>query len=135
MSRIKRPRSAFVYYMLKMRPKLEKENPQISFKKVCKLIGESWNHLSEEDKKPFQKQADDDKLRYQREIKQLNSENNTEEIEEKDDLLKELNKKWKELPSEEQEKYQLLSLKDKERLKRELDNFHQSSSDDGTDSD
>mmetsp|Transcript_8901 Transcript_8901/g.15668 ORF Transcript_8901/g.15668 Transcript_8901/m.15668 type:complete len:102 (+) Transcript_8901:164-469(+) len=62
----KRSLSAFMFFSKDARPKLVAENPDMSFGSVGKKIGEMWRQLSDDDRAPFQKQADADKERYKK---------------------------------------------------------------------
>jgi len=60
----KRALSAFFYYANEERPKVRAANPDFSVGEVAKELGRQWNELSPETKAPFEKQASDDRARY-----------------------------------------------------------------------
>ena len=65
----KRAITAFMFYSTKMRPIIKKEQPDIKFTEMGKLIGEKWRELSSDDKKEFEDMANEDKERYNDEMK------------------------------------------------------------------
>jgi high mobility group protein B2 len=66
-SGVKRALSAYMFYCKEKRPEFKKEHPKASFSELGKICGEQWKSLSDEDKKPFEKMHDDDKIRYEKE--------------------------------------------------------------------
>eukprot|EP01120_Amphizonella_sp_Union-15-10_P000520 TRINITY_DN10530_c0_g1_i2.p1 TRINITY_DN10530_c0_g1~~TRINITY_DN10530_c0_g1_i2.p1 ORF type:complete len:349 (-),score=101.95 TRINITY_DN10530_c0_g1_i2:6-1052(-) len=62
----KRPLNAYMFYSQEMRPKVIVENPEMSKNQtnVLRLIGKEWKQLTELQKKPYVKQAEDAKVRY-----------------------------------------------------------------------
>jgi len=60
----KRPTSAFMYFSKERRPELKKANPGLSFGELGKLVGKEWKEASPSAKKPFEKQAEQDRARY-----------------------------------------------------------------------
>merc|ERR1712121_307392 len=60
----KRALSAFFYYANEERPKVRAANPDFSVGEVAKELGRQWNELSPETKAPYEKQASDDRARY-----------------------------------------------------------------------
>lgn len=73
-SAIKRASSAYIFFSKDFRNKLKDECdkkgeviPKVN--EVAKLCGERWKQMTDEEKKPFQKLADLDKSRYQREVR------------------------------------------------------------------
>ena len=65
----KRPLSAYFFYIQERREALKKEKPNLDNKELIRTMGEEWNKLSDEEKKPYSKMAENDKKRYQDEIK------------------------------------------------------------------
>lgn len=63
--KVKKPLTAFMFFNMSIRPTVVLENPGIAFGDVGKKIGEKWKAMDEEAKKPFAKQAADDKKRYE----------------------------------------------------------------------
>lgn len=60
----KRALSAFFYYANEERTKVRTANPDFSVGEVAKELGRQWNELSSDTKAPFEKQASDDRARY-----------------------------------------------------------------------
>ncbi|OII71782.1 high mobility group protein [Cryptosporidium ubiquitum] len=69
----KRAMTAFMYFASSRRAEITAENPSLRSQvaEVAKILGEEWRGMSESDKAPFQKQADADKKRYEREKAQM----------------------------------------------------------------
>ncbi len=65
----KRPLSAYFFYIQERREALKKEKPSLDNKELIRTMGEEWNKLSDEEKKPYSKMAENDKKRYQDELK------------------------------------------------------------------
>jgi hypothetical protein len=73
----KKNMSAFMFFRKEKTKEYQIKNPDI--KKQCdiaKLMGYDWNKLSDEDKLPFKKMEEDDKKRYEEELKVFNSSDN-----------------------------------------------------------
>lgn len=76
----KRPVNSFLLYSRQVRPKV-KEDPQykdLDNTSIGKKVGEMWKALSVEEKKPFVDEAELDKERYNREMKEYNTKNGKE---------------------------------------------------------
>ncbi|XP_073423976.1 transcription factor SOX-30 [Dendrobates tinctorius] len=54
---IKRPMNAFMVWAKIQRPELARANPKAINKEISVLLGEEWNKLSEEQKKPYYEEA------------------------------------------------------------------------------
>jgi len=67
--RPKRGLSAFMFFSKETRPKIVAENPDMKFGQIGKTIGEMWRAMDDEQKKPYQDMAEEDKARYDREMK------------------------------------------------------------------
>lgn len=52
------------------RPKIKEENPEIAQTDIMKELGKRWKDLGDDDKAPFIKQAEEDKARYEEEMKE-----------------------------------------------------------------
>jgi len=63
----KRPLSAYMFYCQANRDQVKKDNPDITFPEIAKILGQKWNELDANDKKPFEKQHAADKTRYDKE--------------------------------------------------------------------
>ena len=70
-NRPKRATSAYVYFATSIRDELLAENPDVrksSLGALAKLTGARWATLTGEEKRPFQDQFEDDKVRYYKEM-------------------------------------------------------------------
>ncbi|CAL4137322.1 unnamed protein product [Meganyctiphanes norvegica] len=65
----KRALSAFFYYANVERPKVRAANPDFSVGEVAKELGRQWNELTSDVKAPFEKEASDDRARYDEAMK------------------------------------------------------------------
>lgn len=65
----KRALSAFFYYAKDERPNVRSINPDFSVGEVAKELGRKWNELTEEQKSPYEKSAEEDRARYDKEMK------------------------------------------------------------------
>ena len=64
----KKPLSAYMCFCKAKRADVVAANPELKGAEVFKKMGEVWKGYSEEEKKPFQEMASQDKERYQREL-------------------------------------------------------------------
>lgn len=65
----KRALSAFFYYAKDERAKVRAINPDFSVGEVAKELGRQWNELTEEQKSPYEKSAEEDRARYDHDMK------------------------------------------------------------------
>ena len=65
--KVKRARSAYLFYSMSKRESLKSLHPEKKMTELSKMIGESWKCLSEEDREPYTRQALEDKKRYESE--------------------------------------------------------------------
>ena len=65
---IKKPISAYMFFVQDVSPRLRAENPELDFSCLGRLMGSTWKNLRIQDKAPFQQKADADKVRYVAEI-------------------------------------------------------------------
>jgi len=63
----KRGLSAYMFFANENRDKVREENPGIKFGEVGKILGEKWKELTDKDKVPYEKKAQEDKERYETE--------------------------------------------------------------------
>ena len=68
-NRPKRALSAFFYFAKDERPGIREKNPDFTVGETAKELGRKWNELSAEVKAPYEKQAEEDRARYDVEIK------------------------------------------------------------------
>lgn len=67
MSNAKRPTSSYMFFAKLNREKVKNENPGIKFGQIAKKLGKIWNSMSEAEKAPYVKMAEEDKERYNKE--------------------------------------------------------------------
>jgi hypothetical protein len=63
----KRGLTAYIFFCKNHRAVLKEEQPDLPTKEVTKELGKCWRELSEKDRKPFDKLAAKDKLRFENE--------------------------------------------------------------------
>ncbi|KAL4440420.1 hypothetical protein ABPG75_003421 [Micractinium tetrahymenae] len=63
----KRPLSAYMFFAADKRKELKESQPDLKLGEIGKATGEAWKGLSDKDKAPYQKKADADKARYEKE--------------------------------------------------------------------
>ncbi|SIO73331.1 High mobility group protein homolog NHP1 [Babesia microti strain RI] len=65
----KRALSSYMFFAKEKRQEIIGSNPHLAkdVATVGKMIGEAWNKLSEKDKEPYEKKAQNDKIRYEKE--------------------------------------------------------------------
>ena len=66
----KRPISAYFFYNQERRLTLKKEQPTLDHKDLIRVMSDEWNKLTEEQKRPYIKKAEDDKKRYIEQMKE-----------------------------------------------------------------
>ncbi len=66
---IKRPMSAFMWFINESRGPYIAKNPTVKFTEVTKELSKKWNKMTEKEKIPYQKKFTDDKARYESERK------------------------------------------------------------------
>ena len=64
----KRPKSAYAYFCSNHRPSIREENPEFKLPDVSKALGRLWGKIKKKDKQEFDKLAQVDKLRYEKEM-------------------------------------------------------------------
>jgi len=57
-----------MFFNMENRTKVVDENPGIAFGDVGKKLGAMWKNLSDSEKAPYVKKAEDDKKRYEKEV-------------------------------------------------------------------
>ncbi|EKX72720.1 high mobility group protein, putative [Theileria equi strain WA] len=65
----KRALSSYMFFAKEKRAEIIAENPELAkdVASVGRLIGAAWNALDEKEKAPFEKLAEEDKARYEKE--------------------------------------------------------------------
>lgn len=72
--KIQRARPAYQFFCNANRTQLKQENPDMEFGDINKMLGDMWANLGKKDKKPFEKEAEKDKERYNTEFKKAEEE-------------------------------------------------------------
>lgn len=57
-------RSAFFWFASDKRPKLKEQNPSATVGEIAKQLGAAWKIMTPEQKAPYEKNAKDDRQRY-----------------------------------------------------------------------
>ena len=68
----KRNMSAYFLYSISARPKVKADNPDASFGDIARLLSEKFKSLPDKDKKKWDKAAQKDKERYEKEMAEYN---------------------------------------------------------------
>ena len=61
--------SAYIFFGKAQRATIVAANPEAINTEIMGLVGAAWSKLTDEEKVPYQKQADEDKIRYENEMK------------------------------------------------------------------
>jgi len=64
----KRNITAYFFFAAHVRPEIRSKNPGMAVTEVATLIGQKWQKLNNEDKRPFEVQARQDKERYENQM-------------------------------------------------------------------
>jgi len=62
----KRGLSAYMFFSQEHRKQVQEDNPQAGFGMMGKILGEKWKNMSEAERMPYDKKAQADKERYER---------------------------------------------------------------------
>ena len=65
----KKPLSGFMFFSTQFSKMIRDRNPDLKTTEISKIVGENWNKLSNEQKQPFENKANQDRLRYDKELK------------------------------------------------------------------
>lgn len=68
---VKKPLTAFIFYMSEKREKLMKENPHLKFGEIGKMVGETYKLLAPEERERYDNLAKQDRERYIREFEEF----------------------------------------------------------------
>ena len=60
--------SAYMFFVKNCRKGVVDDNPDAKFEDIACLLGKKWNMMSVEERAPFQKLSDEDRVRYTREM-------------------------------------------------------------------
>jgi hypothetical protein len=69
----KKALSAFMIFSNENRARIKDAHPDASFGEIGKILGQEWNSMSESDKKPYAEKSQEDKDRYNEEMKAFSS--------------------------------------------------------------
>lgn len=69
----KRNMSAYFLYSIDARPQVKESNPDASFGEIARIISQQFKDLSSKEKSKWEKKAEADKERYQREMAEYNA--------------------------------------------------------------
>lgn len=69
----KRARGSFVFFTFDMRPKVMEEYPGIKFVDMGVILGERWRALPTEDKQKYEEMAQEDKMRFNKEMEEYSA--------------------------------------------------------------
>ncbi|MGI4416839.1 hypothetical protein ACR2V2_25955, partial [Klebsiella pneumoniae] len=64
----KRAMSAFFMYCADARPKVRAAHPDFQVGDIAKILGKQWKEISDSDKAKYEKKAQTEKARYQKEL-------------------------------------------------------------------
>jgi structure-specific recognition protein 1 len=81
----KRGLSAYMFFSAAKRAEITAANPSFGVTDVAKALGELWKTISDEEKSVYQQQADEDKIRYEREMEAYRAGGARPKVEIKDD--------------------------------------------------
>jgi len=65
----KRARSAYIFFCMEKREEVKKNKPEIKATEILSELGKIWKKLTDKKKKPYEKMAQEDKKRYEEEMK------------------------------------------------------------------
>ncbi len=65
----KRPSSSYAIFSKSRRNYFKKEHPDMTFSEISKSLATEWKELTEKEKRPFQKEAEKSKAKYDKEMK------------------------------------------------------------------
>lgn len=69
----KHPMSGFLFYLAEVRPIVAQQYPGSTVGPISKVIASQWRNMSDEERVPWLKKAEEDKARYAREMQQYNA--------------------------------------------------------------
>ncbi|PIA18103.1 hypothetical protein COEREDRAFT_96261 [Coemansia reversa NRRL 1564] len=70
-SKFKRFRNAFIYFVNDQREKADDETKKLKNRAFLQLMSARWKNMSEEERRPYKLQADQDKKRYEEDVKRF----------------------------------------------------------------
>ena len=60
----KRILTPYMFYVKAVRPKMMRENPEMSFVDIMRTVGRTWTSMNATDKRPYQERNEADKQRF-----------------------------------------------------------------------
>ncbi|KAJ3438390.1 high mobility group protein [Anaeramoeba flamelloides] len=66
----KRNLSAYFFYVREQRTNVQRENPELKISEISRLIAQGWKNLSETERGPYHSLANEDKIRYKKEMEE-----------------------------------------------------------------
>ena len=86
----KKARSAWIYYMDDTRPKLkeDEEHSDKSMTELTTVMSHMWKDCSNKDKAPFKKMAEEDKVRYEKDMEGYTSQTDSSDSDNDSDKVK-----------------------------------------------
>jgi hypothetical protein len=63
------PRNGYLFFLQEVRAKRAEQHPDKEAKEITKLVADEWNGLNDKKKEKYKAMAEEDKLRYKREMK------------------------------------------------------------------
>eukprot|EP01123_Difflugia_compressa_P010408 TRINITY_DN379_c0_g1_i8.p1 TRINITY_DN379_c0_g1~~TRINITY_DN379_c0_g1_i8.p1 ORF type:complete len:221 (-),score=64.06 TRINITY_DN379_c0_g1_i8:257-919(-) len=100
----KKPATAYMFYSKEQRLVLQEKHKGIKFGDLSKKISASWKELTDEDKKPYVKQHEEDKDRYNNEMENYQEPSASESSSDSDQSSEEEEKKKKKPAKKKQKK-------------------------------
>lgn len=67
----KKPITSYFAFLNTRREKFKNDNPKLSITEIAKALGQVWQALQDDQKKPYLKVVEEDVARYQRELQDL----------------------------------------------------------------
>ncbi len=80
---LKKNKSSYIFFCSSKREEVKNNNDGISNTEITIKLAQLWKQLSDEDKKPFEDLAQQDKLRYNNEMTEYTEKNKNSEVESK----------------------------------------------------
>ena len=68
LARPKKPLSAYIFFSQEVRDKMKAEHPEWNSTEIMKHVSSKWQHMSKEQKQPYNDLANKDKQRYDSEL-------------------------------------------------------------------
>jgi len=69
-TKVKRPRSSFIYFSNEKREEMKEKHPKETNTKISKRLGDKWRKMSVSEKEEYDKLAAEDKKRWKREVEE-----------------------------------------------------------------